>query len=394
MKRFGGFGAWIWILLGILGLTTALLYAGRNQTRAFPATDSYLPSGTRAFRELLEASGYRVIVDREVKPIIAKDEVPLRFIYRPTDTDADLSSIFAEDSETEEESQNEPEKPSPLQSAIDRHVVNGGVYVELPYFDDFMGDSQENLQPISLRRPGAEREFKGTFATYPDLPAMEGKDLVEIFGNTEVATYIWRRGAGEQLIIANGLSATNRFLGQHDNAQILLESIGVVAPPGSTIRILEGGFNPIARGFLATIGNWALAGWYQLLLLAIVIGWTLGKRLGLPIKERSGQRGTREMLDGIADTLARKRRSTIALEYAIERNARKLRNHLRLPASVALPDLLRPLPDLLRNAFVQCEVLSHTEKVSEATALKAVQRLEKEVAAFLGEAHRSRLRGR
>ena len=380
MKKFGGFAIWVWALVGLLGLSAAVLVAGKNETEAHPSVESYLPSGTRAFRDLLAESGYQVVVEREVKPKIRQGEIALVYTHLPPP-----APTFGDEFSVPEE----PEEPPipPVEAALSKHLFYGGTVVELPYERDFIGDTRENQTPIQVRRPNSNRVYNGNFRTLPSTKSdMSGTNWVPIFANeTHAATQVQLEGKGKRLLIGNGIASMNRFLGKEDNAEILMESISAVAPAGSTIRIIESELNPVSRGFFATIGNWALAAWYQCLVLAVVVAVTLGKRLGLPVKEQVRQRGTRELLDGIADTLARKKRANIALEYALSRNARRLRNHLRLPASVELPDLLRPLPDLLRSAFVQCEVLSKSDEVGEAEALKAIKRMESELKHFLNK---------
>src|SRR5205085_356033 len=100
-----------WIGLGLLAISAMLLTIGTRDTESFPAADSYSPSGTAALSHLLEQNGYRVAIDRRIRPQLAPGDVAIAFALREPDTL--MGTLQQASSEGEADRESELEKPFP-----------------------------------------------------------------------------------------------------------------------------------------------------------------------------------------------------------------------------------------------------------------------------------------
>src|SRR5262249_6709267 len=116
-------------------------------------------------------------------------------------------------------------------------------------------------------------------------------------GNLTFAA-IKKTDKGQEAYLANGIIATNRFIDRQQNAYVLLDMVKRVAPArGGRIVFAEATFgNAHIPGVFESIGTWALAGWFQLLFLGVVVVYSLGKPFGYPDPERRQERGARELM--------------------------------------------------------------------------------------------------
>ena len=146
------------------------------------------------------------------------------------------------------------------------------------------------------------------------------------------------------------------------------------------------------RGLLESIGPWANAAWQQLLILGIVIAFTLGKRFGLPEETKRTQRGSRELLDAIADTYQRAGTTQTALLNAYRDADSDLRTVLKLSKDSPRTDLDKHLPESLQKALARLEVGSEMTNMTQEQGLSLIKNAHREIDAFLGP-KRPRARG-
>jgi hypothetical protein len=139
----------------------------------------------------------------------------------------------------------------------------------------------------------------------------------------------------------------------------------------------------IDPGLLGILGGWVAAGWWQLVLALVVIGFTLGRRFGLPETDRTHQRSTRELVDAYADTMNRSRKPQVAMKRIVSELDRLVRRRFNLPAELSSQRRNEALPPKLANALVQAELAAES-KVDERTATMLLFRLEDEIAAIDG----------
>src|SRR4051812_13048895 len=78
-SRYAGLPTFVWMLLGLLAISAALLSLGQRDDHTHPATDSFGPSGASAFAELLRQNGYRVRIDQRPRPKIERNELAVAF---------------------------------------------------------------------------------------------------------------------------------------------------------------------------------------------------------------------------------------------------------------------------------------------------------------------------
>jgi len=91
---------------------------------------------------------------------------------------------------------------------------------------------------------------------------------------------------------------------------------------------------------------------------------------------RVGERGGREVLDAIADTLTRSRSSATALAAASASIDGSLRRNLRLPRNASEGERDRILPPTPAKALAEMGVARSEKKVPESVALQLIRKAE------------------
>ena len=385
MRDRRGIPTLAWVGLGLLILAALLLSLGRRDLESKPNADSFGPSGASAFRELLERNGYDVRIDRSSRPLFYPDDTVIAFFRQQP------LSIFG----TEEESAGYGDKyEDPTQDSLHSFLDRGGRAIFLPIKTDFPGTSAAALKaPVAkVRSPYA----KGAFGITADASATT--PFLDKFKQSHfTASSLWKTEVGDEevsgikvgdgrvLVLRSGLGVTNRFLDRNDNAAFLLQLVRSLAKDSRRVVFVEATFDePQERSLVEAIGPWANAAWQQLLVLAVVVIYTLGKRLGIPEAYRARQRGSREMVDAVADTMQRSRSADFAMRVALERSDVQLRNALKLSRDADRTARDSQLPDTLLSAIAALEAASVERKAPEADALRRIQRLERELGEFLG----------
>jgi len=317
--------------IGILIVSVGMIILGSKESRAFPSADSYLPSGTSAFAELLRRNHYQVVVDHHPKPALRPGDTVIAF--DPSITQA-MSAVTAEGG---------GEDLAATKEVIDQFVRDGGNVISFSMSPDFSEESKRlwNTTRNVLSSDGAKAQVTcdetGSVNYYLDDSANDSTDALWSLSSRGGArssaspfVAISSNGKGFEATFSQGIIATNRFIDRNENAYVLADVVARLAKPNGRIVFAEAAFgNSATPGLLATIGPWAVAGWMQLLFLAIVVFYTLGKPFGLPDPERRQERGARDLMDAMADTLRRGRMTKLALKTVYDDTTRQLRRMAR-----------------------------------------------------------------
>lgn len=371
----------LWVMLGLLGLTAGFLMLGQRETSSKPTITSFGPSGTAALAELLRQEGYRVVQTRESRPKLNSSQLLVRF------REAAPRSEFTFGGEQDSSDW--------LTEADLAHLKIGGRVLVLnlgPAFSDDSHIASRNVSTI----------MRGEFETQPTaklnincVPSSELDVEARTLGNGWTAP-IWRTGGstfgelraesnGVAMRFANGIFATNRFLDRNDNAKLIMATVASLATPGSTIVFDEGKILGVDDpGLMEAIGQWALAGWYQLLLCFAVICYSLGKPFGIPEPERTSQHGTRALLNAIGGLLRRGRATSLALESAASQAEASIFAFLKVPAQTKLADLRDRVPASLLSTLEEVRIASR-EKIRSDRARTLIARLDAELDATYGK---------
>lgn len=310
-------------LLGLLGIAVGMIALGKRDDETFPSASSYGPSGASALQELVRRSGYTVVVDHSTSPALKKGDVAIAFY--PTISSTDTFGFGQDDEDAEAARQ-----------ALGKYVKEGGKLLSLPVTNDFPVASRTLLSSATTVE---SKDGSRARVEWDQLPAVmpliydEPKAEYTLWSsrNAPLAT-VRRIGAGTDALFAEGLLATNRFIDREENARVVMDTLRKLAKPGSRVVFVEAAFgNAENPSLMELIGPWAKAGWTQLLFLGIVIIYTLGKPFGMPDPDRRKIRGSRELLDAMANTLRRGRMTSVALRSVHEDTNRLLRKWFRRP---------------------------------------------------------------
>lgn len=369
-------------LAGVLLIATGMIALGRHESVMYPSATSYLPSGASAFQELLKRSGYQVVVDTSSTPKLRPGDMAVAFF----DADAKASPANGSD-----EAPTDPLQPT--KDDLAKFVKDGGSLLSLPFSRDFAGDSKNFLDSnIPVQSASGQKAQVNWDKNGPaDASFIENTDqpysLWGLGRNTKQAVdlvSLHRNGKGLDAVVADGIIASNRFIDRNQNALVLMDTARVLAKPGARVVFVEAAFGNVDDLSLTeTIGPWAKAAWFQLVFLGIVAIYTLGKPFGLPDPERREQKGSRELVDAMADTLRRGRMTRLALRSVYEDTNRLLRKWFRTPRDTNREDLeaykLVDLHNSLNRVQAAMEIGAPEDEA--AKMVRDVERLVKEVAA-------------
>jgi hypothetical protein len=369
-----------------LALSAVALRLGAPQRETFPSALSFQAGGTKAYSDLLASMGYRVEISREDHPKLDSDAVAV--IFRP------WAREVAKDMTTDEDSSPQ-EKPDPLYGARKAVVI--------AICNDFEATAKSAeagapgiVSPLSASSPvqvSLGLELSPEDAD-PDtvLPRSRGEGdgtvIWKTAGSGAPFAQYERVGDREQIYVSDGIGATNRYITRLDNAAVFTGLIRPLAKPGGTIVFIEDSVgNSIEPSLLGLIGPWALCAWWQIVLLAIVVVYTVGKRFGIPDAVRYRQRGTRELVEAVADLYKRGHATHVATAAVVAECDRLVRQACKLSRDAPRTSRDALLPDSLAKAFALCEAAAGGP-VPSSEGLRLARRLEAETYQFLGTATR------
>lgn len=391
-----GVPALAWAGLAILVFAAALLSLGQRDLEAMPNSDSYGPSGTSALYHLLADNGYRVRSDLSARPRLTGNDLVIAF-FKPHH-----ASLLEDISESMADPESGDKYEDPTQDSLHTFLDHGGTALLMPIDNGFPEASQASLkqQDIRVDSPYSKASFLISSVSPVTTPFLD-----RFKTNHDQADALWtgpqhsdlvyglKVGEGDALVLANGILATNRFIDRSENAAFLMRLIDSLGGREKQIVLLESTFDdPVEPSLLQAIGPWANAGWQQFLLLAIVIVYTLGKRLGLPEVYRARQRGSRELVDAVADTMMRARSTQFAARIALDQADLRLRAALNLPRDVDRSRRDELLPVTLQSAMSALELSSQHNTQAGSETLRQIRRVDEELEAFLGRRQKHRYR--
>jgi hypothetical protein len=360
-----------WIFLGALTLGGVLISLGKRETATNPSLNSYGPSGLAAFGRLLSENGYRVDSTLTSMPSYeSKDDV----LIVPMNSDAGF--YIDKDSEG-------------LGLQLSHFLEKGGRVLLLRMPMDFSGGRSSMRDSTVVQRLSGKklkiRSRPGTWSELapPDLPPTDVSVTIWKMENSpEEFGGLTRYGSGLAFTIGDGFIATNRYIDDAQNADVLIRSLNMIAPPRSRLVFLESAFRENQPSVIEILGPGAVAAWLQVLFLFLVVVFTLGKRFGLAEEPPPVQAGQRELVDAIADTYRRAKATRIACRAAYDRADQEVRRKLKLGPEAPASERDRHIPEALSLEF---------RRVFEATidalpakdAFDRCQALQRQVRRFL-----------
>ena len=370
-------------LTGVLLISIGMIALGTHETESFPSAHSYLPSGTAALEELFRKSGYQVVVDNTTAPVLDKGDLAVAFYSMTNPTAPTLTGSGSDDTA------DDPLQPT--RDDLTKFVQDGGSLLSLPVNPSFAEDSKTFLdRAVTIHSASGQQASVNWDRTPVNTPFIPDSDqhfsLWSADPDARNATdfvSLHRVGKGSDAVLANGIIASNRFLDKNENALVLMETARVLAKPGARVVFVEAAFGNVEDPSLTElIGPWAKAAWLQLVFLGIVAIYTLGKPFGLPDPERREQKGSRELLDAMADTLRRGRMTRLALRSVYEDTNRLLRKWFRTPRNTDRDDLEAFAMIDLHNSLnrVQAAMEIGAPEDEAAKMVRDVERLVKDVA--------------
>lgn len=363
-----GIPRFAWVLAGVLLLSIGLLFLGNRQGITSPDSNSYAPSGTRAFRAIAEELGYRTRSANVLLGELPKDEIIVAFFVQ---TKVDPKSI-------------EWQKRNRVNQTLYRHLENGGsvLFVTLPR--DFRSASKTAFAtPTQLNGPGGS--LKAAVVENPDsYISFEESSYTLLLNAEERVVWVSKVGKG-RAVFADGLvGLTNRFIDRDDNAAVAALCLAA-AGSGKKLTFYEASHNGAGDpSVVEMLGPWAVGAWWQLNLAFVILVLTLGVRFGLPHQPRQIQGGGRDLADALADTLARSNKYMVAFRAIVKESDRLLRRRLKIASDVPTEVRDRMLPESLAQVLSIAERACNLNPPREE-ALSMIRRLDLEVSRYLGE---------
>ncbi|HEY0866618.1 MAG TPA: DUF4350 domain-containing protein [Fimbriimonas sp.] len=365
-----------WVLMGLLAVAATMASLGQRDVAANPDPLSYGPSGTAAWAEVLRRTGYEVSIDHRSKPGVGPNDLAVAFVNR--------------ERYSGEAPESAPE--SPIFQHLRQFAADGGTVLVLPYAENYIDVSRRLIEapPATIRNAASQKAFKVSLPDYED-PLLLGLlfpgvgTQVDLWqGPSEPYASGWTVGKGRILALRDGTLATNRFIDRHDNAEFLQGLVAATTGEAGRVVFATATFGSVRDpGLMARIGDWAVVSWYQILLAFLVAAAGLGVRFGYPERAHTVQRSSRELVDAIAETFRRGKKSTVALRAAIDSADQTIRFAYKIPRDASEGERDRILPESLVDALRLAETASREKRLHPSDALGLARRLESEVATAL-----------
>lgn len=362
------------ILVGLLAVSAGLLALGSNERKTDPRIDSFRPSGLAAFAELLRANGYAVRLGPAPASSGALTVVPVKEQKAGTYEVSDAVAGF-----------------------LGSRLRGGGRMLIAPLPEDFMDAvDQASAHRVENAVTGAALQVRSRtdLESNPDWSFADESDVQATIWADGSAPFAWlfTVGRGRAALVSDGLVATNQFIGEAQNADLLMNMIATMTTGGPRIVYFdERTFSGEEPSLLEILGPGATAAWNQALFLFLIVVLTLGKRFGLPDETRSSQVGQRELVDAIADVFRRGRQTRVACQVAHDRADLAVRTALRLPESASQADRDAALPPDLALKF-RAVFEGSVDRLAEREAFRRCLALHEAVNQFTAGAARKRER--
>lgn len=322
-------------LLLLLGLAAFTFFAARDEFQSRPSANSTYPSGLGAFRELLVSQGFAVKVDRSERPQLSNVGlviVPTNENVRDRKKDEDQVTF----------------------RALEDWLENGGTLLEIRVPKDFGGASAKATEE-QVAEPGSDTSVPVTVGNRVSSPldfTVTSRTLDLWSTDSQPVIEVASVGNGIYASSPTGLLFTNRYLGQNDNAEVALDVIGRLNPDHKPIVFVEAiALGAEQTGIAASLGSWAVATWWQIVLTIFVALIAFGWRFGLPERDLSGQRSGRHLVDAFAGVLKRGKKDQFAAEILAQEALERARTMLRLPVGTQDEAILKAAPSAFVTAY-------------------------------------------
>ena len=374
-------------LVLVIGIVTLLLISNRQTTRTWPSMSSASPSGFAAFAELLRHDGYKVTLNRTARLKRAKADLVIIPAVAFKDSKAKEASVFSGGEEDK------------FETSLMKYIEEGGQVLSIELPDDF---DKATKSVIDTEVTTFSRGLKNLVVTLPDnFDDSDTDSALPFIGNTSASIWfdqdsefdIVRQILYEEKSVTHvlpGIIASNRMIARRDNAKLLLHTVHGLAKPGSNIVIAEALFNRQDENVFSILGRWASFAWWQILLVAATILFSLSRRFGHPVTDRRVQRGARDLVDAIAESTRMARKGNFALTMSVYDAEKRIRSVLRLPRSSKPEVYMHQAGERVHRAWQTASIIALTPKPKEKEALHAVQQLEEAVASFEKDRRSSR----
>lgn len=313
-------GRWVTAGCVVLAIAATSLLLGRSETAAVPSPSNTLPSGLAAFAELLRRDGYLIVTDSMEVPRLSSSDLAIAPILAG-------KGLLGESTEL----------PKRTISALESHLQNGGRVMTLMVDTDFEKASKESAPRHIQLDPHSERLLTVDFTRVKDstVTFSDEKNPYKIISETgEELVTLDSSKSGFWVHCHGAIGLSNRFFARSDNAEFYLNLVRMAAPTGTRIVFVQAGYaDSQSLGLLGSFGEWAVALQWQVIVIGLVIFYTLGKRFGSLVEPVKVQRGTRQLVDSLADTMKRARMAGFSARLIAKEAMRKKKAQLRLPPS-------------------------------------------------------------
>jgi hypothetical protein len=306
----------IWVLC-LMFLAIVILQSGNYSYVQDNSHKNFGPSGTSAFLELVQRSGYKVKLEESKGPKLSPIMIiPVSKAHQDAFRNY-LSSIKTETTIVSFVIPEEDRKP-PAAKQVMNNITSSPV---------------GEMEPIRLKSDEWQK---------PQLEDGETVDLLSSNeGETPIAQVVSKNDI-RLIQVLDSASITNRHLAKVNNASIAMGIIAMAGKPGQEVTYI-GTFSSrdASDGLLAKLGRPFEAAWSQLMVLVFVIFVTLSIRFGLAPETRAKQRGARELVDGLAWMTRRKKNARWALRAVFDRVLVELERRHRIGREqiIQRPDL-------------------------------------------------------
>lgn len=371
----------VWLFVAAIAVIAGTVWEFQAEMTSQPVTSNTGPSGTAGLAEVLRQSGFSVRVDRSARLSPRLGEVVVAIAPKLNDPMRAIRQAFEEGQGT---TSPEPE-PTRLHRALARAAKGGAtvVYAEVP---ESLDEASDRVAHTRLASTFPEkRAFQVAFD-----PDQEDPDDTWV---ADTAPYDWYReekigwwvrvqvmGEGRAVLVADGLSATNRYLDSVDNAEYWVTLLATLGGRENGVVFADAlGGDEATPSLLATLGPWAVAMQWQALFVFGLGVWWLGQRFGpqIPsvVRDVTG-RGTMQALAGV---LATGRQHGTAARIIANNRLVAIRRAQGLPPSSTSAQVLGAIPRQVAEPLGQA--LALPDRAPAAVALQLVREIDEAVAA-------------
>lgn len=381
------------VVVGLLLYSLHLAERARDpRFTPLPLSYSQHRYGMKGLTRLLERNGYTVRSLRRTFRNLPKD-ADMVVIFPPPF--ATLAATSAEDAE-----------------ALERWLADGGrllLFSSDARLPEALRGEESTIGALrNIRLPPLFSPTNRFFEARPALPAAWLRDirtvrmgdqqanlsprperwvpLLHTGGTVEAAFWYYKKGMVFECTDWQWLS--NEHLREADNGAFIMAVVRQMLPKGGVIYFDDAGQGDLeqergARGFWSIAPAGVRIAFAHLLVLAVVVMYSVGKRFGLPRPTPPRAPALGEYVDALAGVYERARATQPALAIIMDDIRRRLCRQLGLPAGATLLQLIQALPtdSPLREALADAHRALQDPKLTPETAMRVLQRVESQLAA-------------